>query len=403
MAKYHTKDITVEILGQKKRIKVRAKSQKELDAKVLEWRIRERNGELTMNTETSFSMWASQWLDIYKKPSVSEKEHQRYEGAFKNYMFPALGGIKLKNLKEFDLQKYLNSLAGKSESFISFHHKTLRAIIKKAAKSNLLNADILDDLVVPKGTSTERRALTQTERIAFLNVGNKHPHSLMFEMMLACGIRPGELRALMWTNVNIKTGEVSITSAVKSGTNIIGQPKSKAGIRIVQLPEWYLSKLKEYAKNNKTSLYVFPSGGTGNLMTSQHFTRSWKSFKHLMAVELGAHKYRNKVLKDDEGNCLDKDGRIVMDGALSPYYLRHTYCTDLAAAGVPMKTAQYLMGHSSINITATIYSHYESSTRAASILKLNEYQLKQSKINSDEEQNEKKCRTCVALKGVKMG
>ena len=40
-----------------------------------------------------------------------------------------------------------------------------------------------------------------------------------------------------------------------------------------------------------------------------------------------------------------------------PYCLCHTYCTDLQAKGVPLKTASYLMGHSSIQVTADIYTH----------------------------------------------
>lgn len=39
------------------------------------------------------------------------------------------------------------------------------------------------------------------------------------------------------------------------------------------------------------------------------------------------------------------------------YCLRHTYCTDLQAAGVPINVARELMGHSDISITAQIYTH----------------------------------------------
>ena len=37
-----------------------------------------------------------------------------------------------------------------------------------------------------------------------------------------------------------------------------------------------------------------------------------------------------------------------------PYDLRHTYCTDLARAGVDIRTAQKLMGHANISVTADI-------------------------------------------------
>ena len=42
---------------------------------------------------------------------------------------------------------------------------------------------------------------------------------------------------------------------------------------------------------------------------------------------------------------------------LVPYCLRHTFCTDLQDAGVPINIAKELMGHSDISITAKIYTH----------------------------------------------
>jgi integrase len=42
---------------------------------------------------------------------------------------------------------------------------------------------------------------------------------------------------------------------------------------------------------------------------------------------------------------------------LVPYCLRHTYCTDLQAAGIPINVARELMGHSDISVTAKIYTH----------------------------------------------
>lgn len=42
---------------------------------------------------------------------------------------------------------------------------------------------------------------------------------------------------------------------------------------------------------------------------------------------------------------------------LQPYLLRHTFCTDLEAVGVPINIARDLMGHSSIAITSKVYTH----------------------------------------------
>lgn len=42
---------------------------------------------------------------------------------------------------------------------------------------------------------------------------------------------------------------------------------------------------------------------------------------------------------------------------LEPYLLRHTFCTNCQAAGVPLNVAKELMGHSDISVTAKIYTH----------------------------------------------
>lgn len=42
---------------------------------------------------------------------------------------------------------------------------------------------------------------------------------------------------------------------------------------------------------------------------------------------------------------------------LTPHILRHDYATNLYYAGVDIKEAQYLLGHSDIKMTLEIYTH----------------------------------------------
>ena len=48
------------------------------------------------------------------------------------------------------------------------------------------------------------------------------------------------------------------------------------------------------------------------------------------------------------GNKLEK---------LPPHLLRHTFCTNMANAGMNPKALQYIMGHASINMTLNYYAH----------------------------------------------
>lgn len=42
---------------------------------------------------------------------------------------------------------------------------------------------------------------------------------------------------------------------------------------------------------------------------------------------------------------------------ITPHVCRHTYCSNMARAGMNPKTLQYLMGHSDISITMNTYTH----------------------------------------------
>ena len=42
---------------------------------------------------------------------------------------------------------------------------------------------------------------------------------------------------------------------------------------------------------------------------------------------------------------------------ITPHVCRHTYCTNMEVSGISPKTLQYLMGHSSIEVTMNVYTH----------------------------------------------
>lgn len=82
-------------------------------------------------------------------------------------------------------------------------------------------------------------------------------------------------------------------------------------------------------------------------MSEQKVRTLWHSICRDWDIAMGAKLYRNKIVV----HALDQD--------ITPHYLRHTYATNLRRAGIDMKTAQYLLGHSDIRTTANIYSHVD--------------------------------------------
>jgi site-specific recombinase XerD len=62
-------------------------------------------------------------------------------------------------------------------------------------------------------------------------------------------------------------------------------------------------------------------------------------------MQMGATVFRSQITES------------VVAEDLVPYCLRHTFCTDLQDAGVPINVAKYLMGHTDIAVTSKIYTH----------------------------------------------
>ena len=69
-------------------------------------------------------------------------------------------------------------------------------------------------------------------------------------------------------------------------------------------------------------------------------------------------KYVKYILDPKLGEMANNNGKVqyVLDFEVTPHQLRHTYITNLIAAGVDPKTVQYLAGHESSKITMDIYA-----------------------------------------------
>ena len=96
----------------------------------------------------------------------------------------------------------------------------------------------------------------------------------------------------------------------------------------------------------------------------------WRSIKRDMDIRNGAILYRNAIVT----STLAED--------FTPYCLRHTYCTDLQAAGVPINVAKELMGHSDISVTSRIYTHSSAEATQSAAAKINELSNQRKQLSN---------------------
>ena len=171
------------------------------------------------------------------------------------------------------------------------------------------------------------------------------------------GLRPQEVDALQWAYVDLENDLIYVRYALKHKTGKIGPPKSEAGERDVPIPQI----LKPALVSAYTSPEDFVVNHNGARLTESSRYRLWKSIYKQMDILAGAVIYRNQIIKHAIAQDLDL------------YDLRHTYCTHLQAAGVPLNVAKELMGHDDISVTANIYTHTSSDTLKQAIDKMDTY------------------------------
>lgn len=327
-----------------KRYYAYGKTQKEADRKavqkqtLLEADVRESRSRVTV------SAWSKKWLKDYKQGAVGDAWYKQLESIVEKYIEPNLGDMLMRDVTASDIQRTMNRCSHLSDS----HQRKIAQVILQifgSAEENdiVVKVPIRKIKTAPRLSQGRTRAITDEERSLTLRTAEKYPdEGLFFLIMLFCGCRPQEVSRLKMSDYDRKEHTLYVHEARKADGST-GSPKSASGTRLIPVPDYLTESLD---KLNKKQSELICTSYRGHPLTKTSQKRLWNKFKRHMDIENGAKLFRNSVVE----STLADD--------LRPYCYRHTYCTDLQDAGVPITVAQRLMGHSDIKMTADIYTHH---------------------------------------------
>lgn len=335
------------------------RTQREADTKaikrltLLEADVRESNSRITV------SEWAKKWLRDYKAGAVGDAWYKAIEGIVRNYIEPCIGDMLIRDVTASDIQRMMNSVSHLSSS----HQKKISQITAQIFLSAEEN-DVIVKLPVrriktaPKTHKTASRTLTDEERSLALRTADRYPEDgLFFLIMLFCGLRPGEVSRLQMSDYD-RMSRILYVRRARKADGSTGRPKSECGTRSVPVPLYLAERLDKISK--KPNEYIVTSA-EGRPLTKTTQRRMWQRFRRKMDIENGAEVFRGGIV------------RSTLADDLRPYLFRHTYCTDLQDAGIPVTVARELMGHSDIKITAEIYTHHSQKSHEDAREKLDLY------------------------------
>lgn len=330
------------------------KSQREADKKAALKQAELESGSQLIEGNITLADYAVRWLESCKQNTVSESVYKAYRSRISNYIIPACGRLPIKKIRATNLQAILNQQTGKSKDHCTKLRHTIQQIFSQAQYDKIISDNPAARLTLPKAENGTHRSITLEERHATLQVAEKHPFGLFIKVLLWCGLRPQEAAALRWSDIDQINQRINIHHALKAD-GCIGDTKSSAGRRAVPIPTQLWDTIHPLIPDDLQG-YVFLDS-RGERLSKTAIRRRWLSFRHELDIALGAD-----LAQDVNGLPILRYNRpVILRSAIADdltlYCYRHTYCTDLEAAGVSINVAKYLMGHSSITLTAKIYSH----------------------------------------------
>lgn len=338
-----------------KRYTVRGKTEKEAIMKMAN-KIRDlEEGNVIISGNTTVRVWALRCVDVYKtnqKPITREK----YLGKMECGILKFIGDRPIKSITPLEVQEVLNNQRGKSTNYIKTIKQMLQFIFRKAKVNKLILSDPSEDIVEPIGNVTHRRQLTDYERKHFLKVTADNDRFIIFLLTYYCGCRPEEARNCMGKDIQrIKDKQGNAYNVL----HIEGEKTEKSD-RLVPIPDEFYQRIK-----NTPPFGYIALNTQGQKHTEASYYSTFNALKRAMNISMGCRVYRNQLIAP-----------YPLADDFVPYNLRHTYCCDLQKADVDIRTAQHLMGHSDITMTANIYTHADNTSLVTAADKMQDYSLK---------------------------
>ena len=304
----------------------------------------------------SLGAWLEHWYQTYKKANLRPNTQMSYERRIYQHIIPALGGIQLDKLTTGDIQGFYTDLKkngrllrtelygeGLSDQTARGIHTTLHAALDRAVEEKLLFRNPADSCKLPPAKSREMKVLTPEEIQRLLIQAREDGCYELLLLELSTGLRRGEILALQWDDLNLRTGALRVERQVHrvKGELVVSPPKTKAGNRTVILPAPVLNVLKAYQKTVH-SRWMFPS-----------------PVKEDSPLDPAAVRKRLQTVLE-RAECK----------RLRFHDLRHTFATASLEHGMDVKTLSTIIGHVSSATTLNTYTHVTDAMRQSAADKI---------------------------------
>ena len=314
-------------------------------------------------TITTYRELVALWWESYKN-TIKPNSQQSMEGIVRLHILPVFGDYKLDKLTTPIIQQQVNKWADKANkgekgayANYSFLNNINRRILQYGVTMQAIKHNPARDVIIPRKQQNKERKVkffSNQELKQFLDYLEDLDQSsyenffdyVLYKTLLASGCRIGEALALEWSDIDLKKGTINISKTLNryQETNT---PKSKAGLREIDIDKATVSLLKQYKKRQQVQSWQL---GRSEGIVFTPFTTKY-AYACLLRKRLQSH-FKAAGVPD-----------------ISFHGFRHTHATIMLYAGIEAKDLQYRLGHSNISMTLNTYVHAtkEGAKKAVSI------------------------------------
>ena len=245
-----------------------------------------------------------------------------------------------------DFYNYLSNVRKNTNNTVIHYHALLRKTFTEAYIRKLIKENIMLEIPRPKKEKYISEVFNLKEINIFLNHIKGHRCELEMNLALFYGFRRSELLGLRFSVIDFDNNTILVNTKITSSEKEKLVPKQKmkndSSYRIMPLLDSIKKLIIQRMERIKKDKHFFKS----------IYTKKWKGF-----VCVGEN---GELIKPDRVTRTFR--KLINECGLKKirlHDLRHSCATLLYEQDIQLKDIQMWLGHSDIQTTANIYSHFD--------------------------------------------
>jgi integrase len=235
---------------------------------------------------------------------------------------------------------------GLSTSTIVRVKSTLARALRRAMRDGLVVRNVAELADAPRGTVRESRSMTLTEIGSLLGLKMTPWWRAYLLVAIGCGLRPGELLGLMWEDLDLDAGTISVRHALHEEAG----PDGRIGLTVADL--------KSASSRRVLLMPPLTADALKALRAVQAAARlkagiRWQDHGLVFCGPSGKPMWPEGIRAGFRRLCK----RAGLGSDWHPHEQRHTFVSVLSDAGESIERIAEAVGHKNSGTTRRVYWH----------------------------------------------